>query len=300
MDMKGKTVLITGGSSGIGRSTAVMLASMGARVVFTGQTSAKTEQVAKEVRTITGKEDVTGMTLNLGEFDDIKRFVQDFLRKEERLDVLINNAAYLGPNDHVSNGMEKTFSVNHFGHFMLTLLLLKRLNECSPSRVVCVTSDSHRKSWIPLDDLSWLLDPMKTKNYDIYESYARSKLGNVLFAEELNRRFAQVGVTSYSVHPGIIRTSLLRNWPGSNGRLLRGVAKLFFDTPEKGAQAVVHCATQPGLERHAGNYFKGKRPKDTTTKSGDAERLWEFSTGVCFPAHQIDDAHVITSPAELS
>jgi NAD(P)-dependent dehydrogenase (short-subunit alcohol dehydrogenase family) len=98
--------------------------------------------------------------------------------------------------------MEKTFTVNHFGHFILTLQLLEKLRQCAPSRVISVTSESHKKSLIPKDDTAWLFKPMNTTNYDIYESYGRSKLANVLFAEELNRRYAKDGVTSYAVHPG--------------------------------------------------------------------------------------------------
>ncbi|XP_054628983.1 retinol dehydrogenase 12 isoform X1 [Dunckerocampus dactyliophorus] len=192
--LDGKTVLITGGSSGVGKETAVALATRGARVVIACRDPAKAEEAVREIKFRSHSLAVVHMELDLANLCSVREFCKTFLQREKRLDILVNNAAMPGVLDWTDDGFSMCFGVNHLGHFLLTSLLLARLKECAPSRVVTLTCSSYKYQKLNFQDLNYNLLPFFT--------YCRSKLANVYFSHELGRLTQGKGVTSYAVHPG--------------------------------------------------------------------------------------------------
>ncbi|KIG17630.1 Retinol dehydrogenase 13 [Enhygromyxa salina] len=276
VDMSGKTVLITGGNSGIGRYTAIGLARMGAKVVFTSRNLRKGDVARAELREIVNKQQVDCMELNLSSFRSIEQFAKQFLAKYPRLDVLVLNAGSVLDTRRVTDeGFEMTFGVNHLGHFFLTQLLRAHL-EAASARVVVVASDAHRgaRSGLNFDDL------MFERAYKGWAAYSASKLANILFANELGRRFE--GVTANSLHPGVVRTGFARDGDVSNvfARAAISIARPFLIGPERGAQTSIYLASAPELEGKTGGYYDKCRPGKQIAAAQDdeaAKRLWEVS-----------------------
>jgi NAD(P)-dependent dehydrogenase (short-subunit alcohol dehydrogenase family) len=276
--IEGKTVLITGGNSGIGRETAVGLARMGAHVTFTSRDRARGEAALADVRERSGRDDVELMDLDLASFASIRRFASAYLEGHERLDVLVNNAGLiLGDRRETEDGFEATFGTNHLGHFLLTDLLLERIVASAPARIVNLSSRAHRfaRSGLDFDDL------MSEKGYAGLRVYGKSKLANILFTRELARRLEGSGVTANAVHPGGVRTGFARDGDvkGIYGRLV-ALAQPFLKTPEQGAETTIFVASSPDLERVSGRYFANSREASTTAAAQDdeaARRLWEVS-----------------------
>lgn len=276
-DLDGKTVLITGGNTGIGRATAFELARRNAKVVIACRNDIKGEAVARSIKIKTGNPFVYCSHLDLGNQRSIREFVDDFLLKEPVLHILINNAAYMGPKATTDDGYERTFGVNHLGHFYLTYLLQDRLKKCAPSRIINVASDALRKGKLDFEDL-----PMK--NYNIYDAYSRSKLAQMMFTVESHRHWFHDAVSSYGVHPGAVSTDLLRNWPGIFGNILRTASRILFKTPEDGCQTIIYCAVANGLKKYSGNLFSecdlSSIPESVRDKDV-CHRLWDVSLELC-------------------
>ena len=268
--MQGRTVVVTGGTSGIGRATADALADMGARVVVASRTP--TESPHEFVR------------LDLASTASIRSAAAELLGLCPRIDVLVNNAGVVYTSRReTEDGFEATFGVNHLGHFLLTSLLLDRLKASAPSRVVVVASDASRYAWRGLD----FDDLMSERRYGPLKAYGRSKLANILFARELARRLEGTGVDVHAVHPGAVATRLGRD--GDGGRLGDVVAPLlrpFFRTPEKGASTIVHVASASEVAGTTGRYWANGRPRKVPGKGCDdaaARRLWEVSEQLLAP-----------------
>jgi NAD(P)-dependent dehydrogenase (short-subunit alcohol dehydrogenase family) len=288
MTMEGKTVLITGGNSGIGKETAVGLARVGASVVFTSRDAAKGAATASDVSERAGRV-VVWMQLDLASFASIRRFAADFRGRYERLDVLVNNAGLIMQHrTETQDGFETTFGVNHIGHFLLTQLLLDRVKSSAPARIVNVASDAHRqaRSGLDFDDLQ------STKRYGGLAAYGKSKLANILFTRELARRLEGTGVTANAVHPGTVATGF-----GQDGDITGifalgfGLVLPFFKKPAKGAETSIYVASAPELEGVTGKYFADGKEKQPTAVAQDdaaARKLWEISealaAGVQSPA----------------
>ncbi|MEE8346831.1 MAG: SDR family oxidoreductase, partial [Dehalococcoidia bacterium] len=205
--MQGKTVLITGANSGIGKETAVALARAGATVVFTSRDPKKGEQAAADIRRRSGT-DVTLMPLDLASFTSIRALAETFLQRYEKLHLLINNAGLvLSERTETEQGFETTFGVNHLGHFLLTKLLLDRIKASAPARIVNVASGAHRRvgGGLDFDDLQ------STNGYSAFRVYGRSKLANIYFTRELARRLQGTGVTVNALHPGVVATGFARD-----------------------------------------------------------------------------------------
>jgi NAD(P)-dependent dehydrogenase (short-subunit alcohol dehydrogenase family) len=276
VDMSGKTVLITGGNSGIGRHTAIGLARMGAKVVFTSRNLRKGDVARAELRETVNKQQVDCMELDLGSFSSIEQFAKQFQAKYPRLDVLILNAGVvLDTRRETAQGFEMTFGVNHLGHFFLTQLLRERL-EAASARVVVLASDAHRgaRNGLDFDDL------MFARGYKGFAAYSASKLANILFANELGRRFE--GVTANSVHPGVVRTGFGRDGDlsGTFARVMLGVVRPFLISAERGAKTSIYVATAAELEGKTGGYYARSRIGKPTAAAQDdaaAKRLWEVS-----------------------
>ncbi|XP_044062679.1 retinol dehydrogenase 13 isoform X1 [Siniperca chuatsi] len=277
--LDGKTVLITGANTGIGKETGRDMARRGARVVMACRDLTRAEQAAEEIRQSTGNGNVVIRHLDLASVYSVRQFAKDFLDSEDRLDILINNAGVMMcPRWLTEDGFETQLAVNHLGHFLLTNLLLPKLKSSAPSRVVTVSSIAHRGGHIDFDDLFFSRRP-----YSSLESYRQSKLANVLFSRELARRLRGSGVSSFCLHPGVIRTELGRHvqgWLPLLGALLSLPSLLLMKTPSQGSQTTVYCAVTPGLEERSGQYFSDCAEKEAAPEGQDdvvARKLWEES-----------------------
>ncbi|KAG7282976.1 hypothetical protein CRUP_028493 [Coryphaenoides rupestris] len=283
----GKTVLITGANTGIGKETARDLARRGARVVMACRDLSRAERAAEEIRRSTGNGNVVVRHLDLASTYSVRQFAKEFLGSEERLDILINNAGIMMcPKWLTEDGFETQLAVNHLGHFLLTNLLLPKLISSVPSRVVTVSSVAHETGKIDFDDLFFAKRP-----YSSITSYKQSKLANVLFSRELARRMkgkvkhnvTGTGVTALSLHPGVIRTELGRHvesWFPLLRTLLAAPSMLLMKTPTQGAQTSIYCAVTPGLEALSGGYFsdcKEKRAAEVARDKDVARKLWDVS-----------------------
>lgn len=271
--MNGKTVLITGATSGIGKITAHALALQGAKLYLVCRDRGRGEETAAEIAKASGN-DVRLLVADLSSQADIRRAAAEFLATESPLHVLINNAGVVNLQRTVTpDGVETVFAVNHLAYFLFTLLLLERLQESAPARIVNVASDAHRFGKLDFDDLGC------EQGYRWMRVYGQSKLANILFTRELARRLAGTRVTVNCLHPGAVATGLGKN----NGWLARGITGLlkpFFRTPEQGARTTIFLASSPEVESVTGKYFVDSRerhPSAAAQNDDDARRLWRVS-----------------------
>ncbi|XP_034024929.1 dehydrogenase/reductase SDR family member 13-like isoform X2 [Thalassophryne amazonica] len=277
--LNGRTVIVTGSNTGIGKATALDLAQRGARVILACRNKEKAEAAAFDIRR-TGNSQVVFMHLDLASLKSVRCFAETFLNSEPRLDVLVNNAGVMA-SGHTDDGFGMTFGVNHLGHFLLTNLLLDRLRQCGRSRVVTVTALLHHLGTVDfplLDATKDLVSGQTTR--DVFRAYCNSKLCNVLFTRELANRLEGSGVTCYSLHPGVVYTELCRNISWWQRLLLTPVARLFFLDPEAGSQTVLHCVLQQGIEHLSGRCFSNCTLLEVGAKGRDdalAKKLWEVS-----------------------
>jgi NAD(P)-dependent dehydrogenase (short-subunit alcohol dehydrogenase family) len=253
-DLEGRTIVITGANSGIGRTTALALGRRGATLLLAGRSAGSTEAVATEVDALDGPGRAEAMALDLADLSSVRACAATLLARDEAPDVLINNAGVAGSKGVTAQGFELTFGVNHLGHFLLTTLLLDRLRDAGrPTRVVTVASDAHRGP----KRIDFDAQVRRTKSFGALKEYQVSKLCNVLFTQELARRLEGSDVTAYAVHPGVVASNIWRQvpWP------IRPIALRFMITVEEGALCSVHCATAPGIEPLSGGYFEKGEPK---------------------------------------
>lgn len=272
--MKGRTVLITGANTGIGRATAHALAAAGARVFFAGRSEAKTRPVIDAIARETKNDELHFLALDLDDLDSVKRGAAEFLARGEPLHVLIDNAGLARAKGVTKQGFERTFGVNHLGHFLLTLLLKPALEAGAPSRVVVVASRAHERFRGAVD-----FDAFRrpTKHFTGWPEYQVSKLANVLFVKELARRWDASKIHAYALHPGVIASDIWRTvpWP------LRPLVRSFMRTPEEGARASLHCASAPEVAGHTGRYYdedgRERKPSALAEDPALAKTLWEKS-----------------------
>lgn len=273
--MKGRTVVITGASSGIGLEAAIAIARMGAHVALVARAGQKATRALDQVRTRSGSSDLRLHLCDLSSMMEVRRLAADIRGQYPRLDVLINNAGTVSQTRRVTaEGFELTFAVNHLSHFLLTTLLLDRLKSSAPSRIVHVSSAAHRGGDLDLDNLHYTQG-----GYSILKAYSRSKLANVLFSHELARRLRGSDVTSNSVHPGGVATNIWNLTPWWVQPILV-FAKPFMLSAEQGAARVVMLATGSEVEGLTGGYYERNRLAETSPEAGDsrlAARLWEAS-----------------------
>ena len=275
--MAGKTVLITGGTGGIGRATALGLATLGSRVAITGRDRSRAEEAAREIRAVHGVQ-VDVFVADLSSQAEVRRLADEACNRLPRIDVLVNNVGGYWHTRHVTaDGLERTFATNHLAPFLLTHLLLDRLRQSAPARVVTVASHAHSTGRIDFDDLQG------ARSYSGATAYNQSKLANVMFTYELARSLRTTSVTANAVHPGVVSTSFGAEDPGRTQRLLVPLMRPFMKSPADGAATSVHVASAPGLEQVTGCYFARRRVKRSSTGSHDesaARRLWLVSAGL--------------------
>ncbi|HEV8582033.1 MAG TPA: SDR family oxidoreductase [Thermoanaerobaculia bacterium] len=275
-DIRGKTILITGATSGIGLEASVELARLGARVVMVGRDPGRTEAAVADVRARSGSSEVSHLLCDFSFQAAIRELAAAFLARHDRLHVLVNNAGGVNKTRGLTvDGIEMTFAVNHLGYFLLTNLLCDLLVRSAPARVVTVASVSHRRGTLDFDDLGF-----ERGGYAIMRAYGRSKLANVLFAAELSRRLAGTGVTSNSLHPGSVATNIWSGAPLWAKPIINIVWRPFFISPQKGAATIVQLAARPELEGVTGKYFEEGRLVAPSAPAQDetlAKRLWKVS-----------------------
>jgi NAD(P)-dependent dehydrogenase (short-subunit alcohol dehydrogenase family) len=272
--MNGKTVLVTGATSGIGEATAARLAAMGAHVVLVSRTAVRGEKARARILGPHPGASLDLLVADLSTTAAVRALADQFRAKYTRLDVLVNNAGLITSRRRVTpEGLEVQFAVNHLAYFLLTGLLLDLLRASAPARVVNVASSSQSRGVIDFADLQM------ERDYRGWQAYANTKLMNVVFTYELARRLEGTGVTANCLHPGVIRTGLMRNFSFVL-HLLWIALRRFFKQPDDGAETPVYLASSPEVEGVSGKYFRYCRPFGTVQASYDPEiqrRLWEES-----------------------
>ncbi len=274
--MDGKTVVLTGANTGIGRETALELAKRGAHVVMACRDEARGEAARAEIEAATGgRGRLEVRALDLGSLDSVRAFAEKANADLPRIDVLINNAGIFPQKlEKTAEGFESQFGVNHLGHFLLTNLLLDKLKASAPARIVHLTSMLHTKGTLDFDSFRG------EKPYKATDAYNQSKLANLSFSNELARRLEGTGVTSNAVHPGAIATEITRDMPW----IARKVVGFIFKNPEAGAKGPVMLATEPTLADATGRYWKEtdeKTPSEEARDPAVGKHLWDVSAEYC-------------------
>jgi retinol dehydrogenase 14 len=273
--MTGKTVLITGGTGGIGKATATGLARLGARVAITGRDAARARKAASDITAGTGNPAITAYAADLSSQAQVRRLAALVLDAYPRLDVLVNNVGGFWAHRHVTaDGLEHTFALNHLAPFLLTNLLLDRLIATAPARIVTVSSGAQAAGRIDFNDLQG------ERGYSGQRAYNQSKLANVMFTYELARRLAGSGVTATVLHPGVVRTAFGAEDPYPWHRLLLPLVRPFLKSPGHGAETAVYLASSPDVAGVTGRYFANRKPKASNKISYDTAaqtRLWQVS-----------------------
>ncbi len=276
-DMKGKVVVLTGGTSGIGQVAAESIAGMGARLILVARDRARGEASLGRLRKQSPGAAHAVYNADLSRLTDMKRVGNEIAAAEPRVDVLINNAgAMFTPRQTTADGLELTFATNHLAYFVLTHLLRERLIAAAPARIVNTSSEAHRRARLDLDDLQ------SERGYRGFVVYGRSKLANILFTRELARRLEGTGVTTNSLHPGFVATRFGDNNGGISSSVI-GFLKRFAITPEKGAETIIYLATSDEPAAITGQYFVKCRAVTPSTQAQDdkaAKRLWEETARV--------------------
>ena len=272
--MNGKTVVVTGATGGIGRATAHGLAMMGAHVIVTGRDPRRTDETAQEIRAAGGGK-VDAFVADLSSQTHIRSLADELLTVFPRIDVLINNAGgYWNTRHTTADGLERTFALNHLAPFLLTNLLLNRLQLSGVARVLIVSSNAQAMGRINFDDLQG------EHSYSGARAYNQSKLANLLFTYELDRRLQGTGVSANALHPGLVSTGFGSEDPGRAQRLLAPILRPFMLTTAQGAATSVHIASAPDLAQVSGRFFAKRQPRRSSTASYDqatAAKLWDVS-----------------------
>src|SRR6202046_271470 len=272
--MRGKTVVITGGTSGIGEVAAVVLARMGARIVLVARDKIRGDATLARLRESAPGVAHTIHFADLLRLAEMKRVAAQIAASEPRIDVLINNAgALFAKRRTTEDGLERTFALNHMAYFVVTEGLRERLLASSPARIINTASAAHQGSRLDFDDLQ------SAKSFGAMKAYGRSKLCNILFTRELARRLAGTGVTANCLHPGFVNTRFGDENRGLVATLL-GFAKNFALSPEQGAETIIYLASSPSVENVTGLYFhksKPETPSAAAQNDADAKRLWDLS-----------------------
>lgn len=273
--MTGRTVLVTGGTGGIGKATATGLARLGARVGITGRDRTRAEAAAADIRAATGNPAVDAYAADLSSQAEVRRLAGAVLDAYPRLDVLVNNVGGSWAHRHVTaDGLERTFALNHLAPFLLTNLLQDRLVASAPARIVTVSSGAQSMGRIDFDDLQG------ERRWSGQRAYSQSKLANVMFTYELARRLDGTGVTANVLHPGVVRTNFGIEDQTPFFRVMLPVIRPFLKSPARGSETPIYLASSAEVAGVTGRYFANRKPKTSGRASYDAAaqaRLWRVS-----------------------
>jgi retinol dehydrogenase 12 len=272
-ELADRTFIVTGANTGIGKITARELARRGARVVLACRSKEKTQPILEEIRREAQSDRVDFVALDLADLTSVRACADELLGRKLPIHGLINNAGLGGQRGITKDGFEIHFGTNHLGHYLLTRLLLDRIVESAPARIVNVSSDSHFSA----KQIDWDALRQTTPSIAGMKEYGVSKLANVLFTKELARRLEGKQVTAYAVHPGVVATDVWRRVPGP----LRWLIKRFMISPEAGAESTLRCAAAPELAGESGRYYgvggKERKPSKQSEDTALAAELWKRS-----------------------
>ncbi|KAB0804588.1 hypothetical protein PPYR_01558 [Photinus pyralis] len=280
VSLNGKVVIITGANTGIGKETSLELAKREAKIYMACRDMQRCEAAREKIVLDTKNKYVYCRKCDLASLDSIRQFVNQFNKEEKQLDILINNAGVMRtPKDSkTKDGFEMQLGVNHFGHFLLTNLLLDKLKIPAHSRIINLSSVAHERGTINKLDLN------SDKEYDPGTAYSQSKLANILFTKELNNRLKGTNVTVNSVHPGIVDTELFRHMGFYKSWLatifIKPFVWPFIKSSRQGAQTVIYTAVDPELNNVSGKYFKDYKETKVSNAADDdqtAKWLWAVS-----------------------
>jgi len=277
--MQSKTVVVTGGTSGIGEVAAIRLAEKGARIVLVARDQARADATLSKLKAANPSAAHAVHLADLSSMSEMKRVAAEIAAVEPRIDVLVNNAGAVFLSRQVSvDGLEMTFATNHMAYFVVTNILLPNLKATPGGRIVSTASDAHRGGKIDFGDLQL------ARKFSVARAYGNSKLMNILFTRELAKRLDGTGVTANCLHPGFVGTNFGRNNANNVAmRLLHRVIMQFGISPEKGARTIVHLAASPDVATISGEYFykcKIATPTDAAQDDADAKRLWDISAKI--------------------
>jgi NAD(P)-dependent dehydrogenase (short-subunit alcohol dehydrogenase family) len=285
--MKGKTIVATGATSGIGEAAVLALAGLGARVVFIARDEARAQAT---MRKLEAKAPGLGHRMHLADLSSMaetRRAGAAIAISEPRIDVLINNAGALFSHRRVTpEGLELTFALNHMAYFVLTQALREKLVASAPARIVSTASAAHQGMTLDFNDLQ------NARNYNGLRVYGRSKLANILFTRELSRRLAGAGVTANCLHPGVVATRFGDSSGGWAGRLFP-LVRPFFISPAEGADTIIYLASSPEVADTTSAYFVKRKITEPSGAARDdeaAERLWGASEALASGASQKERA----------
>jgi NAD(P)-dependent dehydrogenase (short-subunit alcohol dehydrogenase family) len=272
--MKGKTIVATGATSGIGEVAVLALAALGARIVFIARDEARAQAT---LRKLEAKAPGLGHRVHLADLSSIaetRKVGAAIAMSEPRIDVLINNAGAMFADRRVTpEGLELTFALNHMAYFVLTEALREKLVASAPARIVSTSSTAHQGASLDFDDLQ------SAEGYSGFKVYGRSKLANILFTRELARRVAGTGVTANCLHPGFVATRFGHSAGGWTARIVPFL-QAFAISPEKGADTIVYLASSPEVANTTGAYFVKRKitaPSRAAQDDSAAKRLWKAS-----------------------
>ncbi len=274
-DMRGKTVVVTGGTSGIGEMAAIELAGAGARIVLVGRDQGRAEATMRRLEAANASVDHALHLADLSRAHEVRGVGTAMAAAEPRIDVLLNNAgAVFTTRQITADGFERTFATNHLAYVLLVEALRDRLVASAPARIVNTASDAHRMARLDWSDLQ------SEQRYSGLQAYCRTKLYNILFTRELAGRLRGTGVTANCLHPGFVASRFGDNNIGLARLTVRTLKMLFAISPERGAQTIIHLASSPEVAGITGGYFAKSEPAATTKVAADtdaAHRLWEVT-----------------------
>lgn len=274
--LDGKTAVVTGANSGMGMATAKALSDEGALVILLCR-SEKRGKEALKILSEDNKRKLRLMLCDLGNYDSIKAFTDKISAEYGKIDILVNNAGFISlDRQFTDEGLERQFGVNHIGHFMLTLRLLQYMS--AGSRIVNVASGAHKVGKIHFDDINL------SHGFNVVKAYSQSKLANILFTRELAKRIKDRGITVNCCHPGAVATNMGVDRETGFGKLIVGMLKPFFLTPEEGCRTAVFLASDDTVKNISGEYFYKCKIAKSSHRSQDmqlAEKLFTFSEELC-------------------
>ena len=281
--LENKTIIITGGNNGIGLATAKILANTAAKIIITARDVQKGKAAVAAIKSHSGNANIHLQLLDLERLDNIRIAAKELLKNNEHIDVLINNAGvYLLHREQTPHGFEKQFGINHLGHFLLTHLLLPKIEATAKAkteaRIIMVSSGAHKRTeGIHFDDLQWT-----KRKFDPIKPYAESKLANILMANEIARRYGHSGIYAHSLHPGMIKSNIYRNGniKGLKGLIVKALFSGFGKTTKQGAATSVFLATSKKALTENGKYWAKSKMIPATLPPNEkevAKKLWEIS-----------------------
>ena len=273
--MQGKTVIITGATSGIGAVAARQLAAQGARIVIVARDRQRAHETLRELRAAGSGQAHAAFYADLSRLREMKRVAAEIAAAEPKIDVLMNNAGLIAArNQKTEDGLELMFATNHLAYFVLSNLLLERLRAAAGARIVATASDAHRRGKLDFERLQEQKGSV---------GYGTTKLCNILFTRELARRIAGSGVTANCLHPGFVATRFGDNAGGAVRIGLAIAKRLFGLSPENGAQTLVYLASSPEVAGRSGGYYERCAPAEPSRAARsdtDARRLWQLSAEI--------------------